>query len=198
VSYRPGEPVVGITRRGGAFRIRTTGREVEAGKVVLAAGNANMHLAPMVGLKAPMIPERGQIIVTERVRPFLRHPVVTIRQTDEGSVMIGDSREEGTTPEGLNRGINSVMASRAVRMFPLLGRLNVVRTWRAIRVMTEDGFPIYEQSQTHPGAFVVTCHSGVTLAANHALRIAPMIAAGRLAPELAAFSSRRFDVPKVA
>jgi glycine/D-amino acid oxidase-like deaminating enzyme len=58
--------------------------------------------------------------------------------------------------------------------------------------MTEDKFPIYDQSESCPGAFIATCHSGVSLAANHALVLAPMIAEGRLAPELAPFSARRF------
>jgi glycine/D-amino acid oxidase-like deaminating enzyme len=62
--------------------------------------------------------------------------------------------------------------------------------------MTADGFPIYDQSVSCPGAFVATCHSGVTLAANHAGTIAPMIAAGALDPDLAVFSARRFDVPQ--
>jgi glycine/D-amino acid oxidase-like deaminating enzyme len=162
---------------------------------VLAAGNANATLAPMVGLHAPMKPERGQIVVTERVRPFLRHPLSTIRQTDEGSVMIGDSREEGIDPAAMNMPINTVMAHRAVRIFPLLAQVNIVRTWRAIRVMPADGFPIYEESDTHPGAFLTTCHSGVTLAAAHALLLAPMIAKGQLdAQQLAPFSARRFHV----
>lgn len=181
------------------FRISTSAGEIRAEKVVLAAGNANMHLAPMVGLEAPMRPERGQIMVTERVTPFLHYPVVTIRQTDEGTVMIGDSKEEGTTPDGLNLPINAVMASRAIRMFPLLGRLNVVRMWAGVRVMTADGLPIYDQSETCPGAFVVCCHSGVTLAANHALTLAPMIAAGQLDADVVdAFSARRFHVSKAA
>ena len=46
-----------------------------------------------------------------------------------------------------------------------LGTANVVRSWAALRVMTQDGFPIYDESETHPGAFTVCCHSGVTLAA---------------------------------
>ncbi len=50
------------------------------------------------------------------------------------------------------------MADRAVRMFPLLGRLNVVRMLGGIRVMTQDGFPIYDQSETCPGAFLASCH----------------------------------------
>jgi glycine/D-amino acid oxidase-like deaminating enzyme len=197
--YMASHRVERIDYEHGTFRLSTQAGDVRAGKVVLAAGNANMRLAPMVGLEAPMRPERGQIMVTERVQPFLPHPVVTIRQTDEGTVMIGDSKEEGTSPDGLTMPINAVMASRAVRMFPVLGRLNVVRMWAGIRVMTADGFPIYDQSETCPGAFVVCCHSGVTLAANHALTLAPMIAAGRLDTDmLAPFSARRFHVSKAA
>lgn len=192
-TYLPGRRVNGIVRREGVFRLSTAKGELVAGKVILAAGNANMSLAPMVGLSAPMRPERGQIIVTERVAPFLRHPVVTVRQTDEGSVMIGDSKEEATDPAGMTFPINTVMANRAVRMFPRLASLSVVRTWSAIRVMPADGFPIYEQSISAPGAFVVTCHSGVTLAANHALEIAPMIVNGALDATLDVFSARRFD-----
>lgn len=193
--YRPRHTVTAIERHADGFVLRSPQGDTRAHRVVLAAGNANAHLAPMVGLHAPMKPQRGQIVVTERVRPFLHHPLSTIRQTDEGSVLIGDSREEGTDPAAVNMPINAVMASRAVRTFPFLAGLNVVRTWRAIRVMPADGFPIYDQSASHPGAFLVTCHSGVTLAAAHALMLAPMLAAGQLdANPLAAFSARRFDV----
>ncbi|MBL6617986.1 MAG: FAD-binding oxidoreductase [Reyranella sp.] len=199
VTYLPSHRVENITREGGEFRLTTAPgsekAEIRANRVALAAGNANMRLAPMVGLDCPMRPERGQIVVTERLRPFLNHPVVTLRQTDEGTVMIGDSKEESTDPAGLTLGVSATEAERAVRMFPLLGSANVVRTWSAIRVMTQDGFPIYDESESHAGAFTVCCHSGVTLAANHALTIAPMIARGALDKSLVApFSARRFHV----
>ena len=181
--YFPDRLVDGIERLGDGFRLKTRGGEIRAGKVVLAAGNGNARLGPMVGLNVPVRPQRGQIIVTERAAPFLDYPVVTIRQTDEGTVMIGDSVEEAGCDTTVGAGIVSAMAARAVRMFPLLGRLNVVRTWAALRVMTQDGFPIYDQSSECPGAFVATCHSGVTLAAKHALVLAPLIAAGCLARE---------------
>lgn len=198
-AYLVSHRVIAIELRGGEFTLRTMSGDVRAAKVVLAAGNANQQLAPMVGLSAPMKPERGQVIVTERVQPFLKYPVVTIRQTNEGSVMIGDSREEGTRDTDMTIPVNAVMADRARRMFPKLGRLNVVRTWTGIRVMTEDGFPVYEQSKSFPGAFVACCHSGVTLAANHALALAPMIAAGTLDDSLVgAFTARRFNVSKAA
>ena len=194
VDYLPEQPVTAITREGNEFRLATAQGELRAAKVVLAAGNANQTLAPMVGLSAPMGPTRGQIVVTERTEPFLPHPLTTIRQTDEGTVMIGDSKEDELDDRVQNHPINAVMADRAQRMFPHLGRLNVIRSWSGIRVMPQDGFPIYDQSETHPGAFVACCHSGVTLAANHAFDIARMIKQGALESELVdAFSARRFS-----
>jgi hydrogen cyanide synthase HcnC len=193
--YLPNHIVETIEPRGGEFRLATQGGDVTAGRIVLAAGNGNARLGPMVGLHIPVRPQRGQIVVTERARPFLPYPVVTIRQTDEGSVMLGDSVEEAGWDDRVGSAVIATIANRATRMFPLLGRLNVVRSWAALRVMTADGFPIYEQSAAYPGAFVATCHSGVTLAANHALAVAPMIAAGRLDTDLDVFTARRFDVP---
>jgi glycine/D-amino acid oxidase-like deaminating enzyme len=199
VAYRPQHGVETIERTGSEFRITTAAGDFTAGKVVLAAGNGNARLAPMVGLSAPVRPQRGQIIVTEKAAPFLDYPVSTVRQTDEGGVMVGDSQEEAGFDPSVGFPILATMALRAVRMFPLIGSLNVVRTWAALRVMTQDGFPIYDQSESCPGAFLATCHSGVTLAANHALVLAPLIAAGKLpAEEFGAFSARRFDVSAAA
>lgn len=203
--YRPWHSVLAIVREAGGYRIeaRSSGDasagagdarvSCRAAKVVLAAGNASATLAPQIGLAAPMAPERGQILVTERLAPFMPLPFSTLRQTDEGSLLIGDSRAAGTTPEGLDPPINTMLARRAVQIFPQLARVQVVRSWRAVRVMPRDGFPIYQQSATHPGAFVATCHSGVTLAAAHALTLAPMIAAGALDASVAPFSGRRFE-----
>ncbi|MCP3477583.1 FAD-binding oxidoreductase [Bradyrhizobium sp. CCGUVB1N3] len=193
IDYFPERPVSAITKSGSEFRLTTPQGEIRAHKIVLAAGNANQTLAPMVGLLAPMGPTRGQIVVTERTMPFLPHPLTTIRQTDEGTVMIGDSKEDELDERALKHSISAVMADRAQRLFPHLARLNVVRSWAGIRVMPKDGFPIYDQSETHPGAFVACCHSGVTLASNHAFEVARMVASGALEPELVgAFSARRF------
>ena len=192
--YFPDRLVERIEPHQGGFRLVSKAGELRAGKVVLAAGNGNARLAPMVGLKAPVRPQRGQIIVTEKVRPFLAYPIATLRQTDEGGLLIGDSVEEAGFDDTVGHGVIATLAARAVRSFPALAGLNVVRSWAALRVMTADGFPIYERSATLPGAFIATCHSGVTLAANHALVLAPMLAAGELAAELDVFSARRFDV----
>ncbi len=196
--YLADHAVDGIENRGGEFRLAAKRGEIRAAAIVLAAGLGNARLAPMVGLAAPVRPQRGHILVTERLAPFLHHPIATLRQTGEGSVMIGDSQEEAGFDTGVATGVVAAMAARAVRAFPRLGRANVVRSWAALRVMTRDGFPIYEQSTACPGAFLVTCHSGVTLAAVHATALAPQIAAGALAPGIGAFTARRFDVPAAA
>lgn len=195
VDYRPNRAVASIDHRDGAFRVRGPWGEIAAAKLVLAAGLGNARLAPMVGLEAPVKPSKGQIIVTEKTTSFLHHPMGTIRQTDEGGVMIGDSQEDRGFDTVVGQPVISVMAERAVRTFPRLAGLNVVRTWSALRVMSPDGFPIYEQSRSHPGAFLATCHSGVTLAANHVLTLAPAILAGTLPEAVASFSARRFHVP---
>jgi len=199
VAYRSDHIVSDIRHEGGEFRLVTKHGEVRAGKLVLAAGIANARLGPMVGLDVAVRPQRGQLIVTEKTAPFLHYPVATVRQTDEGGVMLGDSQEEAGFDASVGQPVISVLADRAQRMFPKLGSLNVVRTWAALRVMTQDGFPIYDESSACPGAFVATCHSGVTLAAAHALRLAPLLAQGTLPREtFETFSSRRFHVQKAA
>jgi glycine/D-amino acid oxidase-like deaminating enzyme len=64
--------------------------------------------------------------------------------------------------------------------------------------MTPDGFPVYAQSAAHPGACAAVCHSGVTLAAVHALALAPALAPGTWPGELSPFSPERFDVRATA
>jgi glycine/D-amino acid oxidase-like deaminating enzyme len=198
VDYRPECAVERIELRDGGFRLTGPWGEVRSARIVLAAGLGNARLAPMVGLHAPVKPSKGQILVTEKLAPFLRHPMGTIRQTDEGGVMMGDSQEDLGFDTVVTNPVISVMAERAMRSFPLLRDANVVRTWSALRVMSPDGFPIYEQSATHPGAFVATCHSGVTLAAAHALTLAPDIQDGALPAALACFDTRRLHVPQAA
>jgi len=164
-----------------------------AAKVVLAAGLGNRTLAPFVGLKAPVAPNRGQVLVSERVAPFLHYPTLNVRQTDEGSVQFGDSMEEVGFDDFTTTPVLADIARRGVRAFPQLRHVRLVRMWAALRVYSPDGFPIYDQSEAHPGAFVVTCHSGVTLAAAHALRVSPWIMGAPLPDELPTFSARRFE-----
>jgi len=196
--YIPNTTVGDLAAPPGDFRISVSAGEIAAPRVVLAAGLGNLALAPLVGLNAPVRPQRGQILVTERARHLLPMPTTTIRQTVEGSIMLGDSQEDVGFDTSQKPAVMQAIARRAVLTFPWLRDLQIVRAWAALRVMPPDGLPIYDQSQRFPGAFTANCHSGVTLAGVHANVLAPMIAAGALDPSLDLFSARRFDVPAAA
>jgi len=187
-----GSRVIAIQRRGSAFAVDTIGMRHHSARLVLAAGLGTRELAAMIGLQIPLRPERGQILVTERLRPFLSLPLARIRQTAEGSVQLGASNEDAGFDEGTRASVMNRIAARAVRVFPHLQRARVVRAWAALRIMTPDSYPIYAQSQCHPGAFAAVCHSGVTLAAAHVLHLAAGIAEGALPEALSPMDTRRF------
>jgi glycine/D-amino acid oxidase-like deaminating enzyme len=180
------------------FVVHTAQGAIACERVVLAAGLGNARLAPMVGLAAPVSPNQGQVLVTERVPRFLDVPTGTIRQTDEGTVLIGDSQQDAGLDVTQDTGVMSAMAARAMQAFPPLCNARVVRAWSALRVMSPDGFPVYARSRAYPGAWVVACHSGVTLAAAHACVLAPAIRGGTLPSECAPFGPERFDVRAAA
>ncbi len=193
--YIANTTVSGATAAPGSFRMSVAAGEIAAPLVVLAAGLGNFALAPMFGLDAPVRPQRGQILVTERVQRLLPMPTTTIRQTGEGSIMLGDSQEDVGFDTSQKPAVMQLIARRAALSFPWLRDLQIVRAWAALRVMPPDGLPIYDQSERFPGAFTANCHSGVTLAGVHANVLAAMIVTGALDPSLDQFSARRFNVP---
>ncbi len=197
-AYLPNARVTGATAAPHDFRVETAAGTFAAPRIVLAAGLGNAELAPMFGLHAPVRPQKGQVLVTERARTILPMPTTSIRQTGEGSIMLGESQEEMGFDLSQSPPVMATIAQRAVLSFPWIAELDIVRAWSALRVMAPDGLPIYDQSERFPGAFTANCHSGVTLAGAHARMLAPMIAAGGLDPVLAPFSAKRFDVQNAA
>lgn len=200
-----------LIRSGGRLETGNAVRQIEAGtiggflvtadngrygcdRLVLAAGNGTPELGRMVGLDVPITPERGQAMVTERVQPFLPLPTIGVRQSPEGSVFLGTTKEEVGFDIGVTADAAGHMASRAVRTFPQLARIKVLRQWGCLRIMSPDGHPVYAESETHPGAYVAVCHSGLTLASSHTTDFPQMLISGSFAEKLAPFHHRRFDV----
>ena len=196
--YLPNSTVSEARATPGDFSIPVAGRKISAPKVVLAAGLGNAELARHFGLSAPVRPLKGQILVTERARQVLPMPITTIRQTVEGSIMLGDSQEDASFDTSQSPAVMQTIARHALLSFPWLRDLQIVRAWAALRVMPPDGLPIYDQLERFPGAFTANCHSGVTLAGAHANLLAPMITAGALDPTLELLSATRFDVSVAA
>ena len=192
--YHPNRRVTKIHCDDHGFRLDTHRGTVQANKVLIAAGLASTGLGREVGIEVPVKPNRGQILVSEKLRPFLELPTTFLRQTVEGGVLMGDSKEDVGFDEGTTTAVMGDIARRAVSTLPWLRHVRVVRAWGALRVMTPDGVPVYEQSEKYPGAFGAACHSGITLAAVHANNLAGWIHEGALPSDMKPFNASRFDV----
>ena len=189
--YLPHHRVSGVRRSGSAYELQTAGGVVRAPKVVIAAGHGLRALGPPLGLDVPIRPQRGHILVTERTRPLLPMPMSAFRQTHEGSIMLGVSAEEAGYDDTIDTATVTRIAERAGRIVPALRQLNIVRSWAALRVLTPDKCPVYEESQSHPGIYAIASHSGVTLAGAHALDLAPVILGEGFNTSFAACSAER-------
>jgi glycine/D-amino acid oxidase-like deaminating enzyme len=177
------------------FRISCAdGTEVQARKIVLSAGLGAMSLGPTMGFKAPIRPQRGQVMITEKLPKLINRPSLITRQTDEGGIQIGATNEEVGLDNRVTQPGLSGLAAEAVTAFPALAKAQLVRSWGALRILSPDGLPIYQESPDMPGAYLVTCHSGITLAAAHARFLPDWLEGTDDAPNLEAFSEDRFTL----
>lgn len=190
-------PVTAIVPLDDGFSVKTDARSYRSKTVIVAAGLAIPSLTEPLGLKIPLRSERGQLLVTERIEEILPLPASGLRQTADGTVMIGATKE-AETDRGVTVASATKLASKATRIIPALADVRLVRQWSGFRVMPLDGAPIYAESKQYPGLFAAACHSGVTLAATHASRLVSAMVEGRLSQDFAAFSNGRFDVQKCA
>ncbi|MQB08073.1 FAD-binding oxidoreductase [Agrobacterium tumefaciens] len=190
-------PVEKILPVSGGFSVLAAQGSLKAPRVIVAAGLNTPALTEPLGLSVPLRSERGQILVTERFAPMLPFPGSGLRQSADGTIMIGATNED-FADTGVTVSSAAKLSQRALRIIPALGSARLVRQWAGVRVLPLDKTPIYAASPNHPGLFAVACHSGVTLAAAHAAMIGPAMASGHLPDEFAPFSNGRFDVQKRA
>ena len=189
-----GKTVTEVTKPD-AFRIACAdGGVIEAGRVILSAGLGATALGPKLGFRAPIRPQRGQVLITEKLPRLINRPSLIARQVDEGGIQIGATNEEVGLDDRVTQPGLSRLAAEAVAAFPALARAQLVRSWGALRVLSPDGLPIYQESRDMPGAFLVTCHSGITLAAAHARLLPDWLEGTAAAPDLEVFSEDRFAV----
>lgn len=161
-------------------------------QVVLCAGLGADRLGPPLGFHAPVRAQRGHILITSKLPPLIRRPSDVIRQVNDGGVQIGASAEEVGPDDRETLTMTATLSRDAITLFPKLATANLVRSWAALRIMSPDGYPIYQQSPWYANAWFVTCHSGVTLAAVHAVDLPQWIVSAENGPDLSAFSENRF------
>lgn len=197
--YKPNHKVTAIERNGSGYTIVAGDNRFSAEKVVVAAGLGLAKLGQMFGLSIPIRAQRGHIIVTESLEPMLSHPAAGMRQTPAGNFLLGATNEwagfdETVEPEQLRK-----LATKWVETIPQFRDVMMIRSWAALRPIMPDGAPVYEEIASHPGLFVMSSHSGISLASINASSIADWVANGIERPDLRAFRLDRFaEKPKEA
>ncbi len=193
-------PVSGIAAAaGGGFDLTLqSGERHGAERVVLCAGLGATSLAAQLGFVTRVRAQRGELLITEKLACRLPFLSSTIRQVNEGGVQIGGTKADAGPDDSETLDVMARLARHVVDVVPALADVRVVRAWGALRVMSPDGYPVYARSPKHPGAYLVTCHSGVTLAPLHASILADWIDDTSSAPDLEAFDENRFALSDAA
>jgi len=190
-----------------AHRVELAGGEhIETDWVVVATGDRIAQLLP----ELPVVPRKGHLLITARGTPFLQHQVVelgyikkahsrdavsvacNVQPRVTGQVLIGSSRQLGTTDPAVERPILARMLERATRFFPELPSLTALRTWTGFRAATPDGAALI--GVLEPGLAVAGGHEGVgiTQAPATAELISHCILGSATAIDPTAFNPRRF------
>lgn len=222
VQFRFGATVSGvIARQGRVCGVRADNEDIHTSTVLLAAGVWSPEIARTVGVDLPITPRKGHILVTEKRRPLARtsllspsyirhkHQATTVAsrpttsednvsfsldQTLSGTLLIGSSREflgfdDATSPEIIRK-----IARTAVRLFPPLADLHVIRSFAGLRPSTPDGRPILGQASSCQGLFIAAGHEGdgIALGPITGKVMADLISDGACDWDLSGFSPERF------
>lgn len=203
---RFGVRVTGIRTdpRGAVTGVLSDAGPIDADVVVNAAGTWGGTLAERFGAPVPVLPRRGFILVTEPLPPMtVRHKVysadytanvassdaglqtsVVVEATSAGTVLIGASRERVGFDLKIDYDVVRVLAAQAVRLFPLLKDISLLRVYRGFRPYCPDHLPVIGSDPRVPGLMHACGHegAGIGLAPATGALIADLVA-GR-APEV--------------
>ena len=189
--------------RGAVAGVLTDSGPLGADVVVNAAGTWGGTLSERFGAPVPVLPRRGFILVTEPLPPVVRHKVysadytanvassdaglqtsVVVEATKAGTVLIGASRERVGFSPGVDYQVVRVLAAQAVRLFPVLADISLLRVYRGFRPYCPDHLPVIGPDPRVAGLVHACGHegAGIGLAPATGALIADLLA-GRT-PEL--------------
>ena len=184
--------VTGIEVRDGAVcGVHTDKGFIKTQKVLSAVAGWTTSITEMVGLRTPLVIHPLQALVTEPLKPWLNHIVVSaslhlyVSQSSRGELVAGASLD----PYELISMRSSLdfaegTAGHLIDLFPMLGDIKVLRQWAGLCDMTPDFSPImgttpiegfYLDAGWGTWGFKATPISGLTMAhtvatrQNHAL-----------------------------
>jgi len=216
---RTGEEVMALLRSGGhVVGVRTTAGDVAAGAVVNAAGTWSGEIAAMAGLELPILPRRGVILVTQPLPPLIRHKVyaaeyvadvasddtglessAVVEGTRAGTVLVGASRERVGFRREMPLPVVRRLAAQAVRLFPVLADVSLLRSYAGFRPYCPDHLPVVGPDPRAPGLLHACGHegAGVGLAAATGHLLAQVLAGGEPDLDLRPFRPERFAEVRV-
>jgi sarcosine oxidase subunit beta len=178
--------------------VRTSEGDIPCEFVVNAAGAWAADIGEMMDQRVPVVPARGQILLTEPVPRFI-HRVLSgsepsARQTRRGNVIIGSTVEDAGFDKRVTTETITHFAQGVLPHFPRLAGLSVIRSWAGLRPATPDHKPIIELSKELPGLCLAVGHSrrGICYAAGTGQAVAELITGRPPSLALDAFSLARF------
>ncbi|MGH8828612.1 MAG: NAD(P)/FAD-dependent oxidoreductase [Jiangellaceae bacterium] len=201
---RVGEDVVGV---------RTSAGDVPAGAVVNAGGTWGGAIADLAGVRVPVLPRRGFILVTEPLPRVVRHKVYAaeyvsdvasdddalqtspvVEGTDAGTVLIGSSRERVGFDRAMSVAALRLLAAQAIRLFPMLAGVAAIRAYRGFRPYCPDHLPVIGADPRAPGLLHACGHegAGIGLAAATGHLIAQALTGVQPDLDLTPFRPERF------
>jgi sarcosine oxidase subunit beta len=187
VTIENGTAVRRIEPSGGDMAVVTAARRLTAPMVVNAGGAWGAALAAPLGDAVPLEPAALQMLVTDRLPPFVR-PVVgsagrklSFKQVATGQVVIGGGFtgrvELATGRSTLDHAALAANVQNARTLFPApLADARILRAWAGIEGVTADGLPVIDKSPAHPGLVHAFGFSA------HGFALAPLV--GRLVTDL--------------
>ncbi len=146
----PHTEVTDIQRRNGRVTgVETSRGTVETGVVLNCAAAWSSTVSRMAGVDLPIVTHPLQAMVTEPLKPFLGTCVssadlhIYVYQTPRGELVIGGEAEHYPT-YGLKTTSLRIedLSANALKLFPFLAGVNVLRSWTGICDMTPDYAPI--------------------------------------------------------
>ena len=193
--------VTDIDATDSGYRLKTNRGTVKCQKIINAAGGWANRIARMLGGSLPVRPAPQQMLVTQAVAarlPFFlsvagRH--LSMKQAANGNLIIGggwpSSFDEQNRRSHTRRDSIAGNLWVAQHVYPLIGQLELIRSWGAVGVMI-DGAPIVDELPGYPGFYNVVGANGYTMAPALGMLIAELITSGDASMDLAPFGVARF------
>lgn len=201
-AFRATLPRVGVTLRHslalaikpipGGYEVITQNGTLRCERLVLAAGLANQHLARFATPSLPIAPDKGQVLLVERMPYVMPIPVLGVTQTFGGTTIIGFRHEKIGHHTAVQPSAVAAEGRWAMRVWPELAKKRLIRTWSGLRVMPQDSMAIYSRLPGHPQVTLVNTHSAVTMAAAHARLLSNFILGGELPETAQSMTLKRF------